>query len=247
MGQLRPRLFVRLMEAVSVMCETAARSNSGKSTREVQLAIDEYAQVANAKANVDAGLTMSRKHHLHFYLLFQDFEQLKTSGGDLGPVVRSQCQRIVFSATSREETNELRDRSLDVTRDDVGSSLHGMGVSTSVREVEEPGLTRNSILRLSAEAMKAYAVLNLGDRHRDPIPFTIIPPTKSIAEHRELKNKPLPTKPLCDEPQSPEPRQIERSVNQTLDEAARGRREQLLALISRITQETTWQLGGKQS
>lgn len=126
-------------------------------------------------------------------------------------------------------------------REDVGSSLNGMGVTTSVREVEEAGLRRNSILELSAEAMKAYAVLNLGDQHRDPIPFTIIPPTKSVAAHRTLKNKPLPTK-----PQPVVPIQTAEDRNHTSDEATKLRREQLMDLAARIAAETTWQLGEPQ-
>ena len=222
----------------AVMCETADRTNSGKSLRNVHLAIDEYAQVAQAKSNFDAGLTMSRKFGLHFYLLFQDFEQLKTSSGDLGPVVRSQCQRVVFSATSREEIDELRNRSLDITRDDISASLRGMGRTTSVREVEEPGLSRNSIMKRSGVALDAYAVLNLGDQHRDPIPFTIIPPTKSVAEHNQLKKKPLPSK-----QQAAPFETITTSNGHPTDSAIKERRAKLLDLATRITAESAWELG----
>ena len=63
-----------------------------------------------------------------------------------------------------------------------------------MREELRPRLTRNEVLDVSGKAMQLFAVLNLGDEHRDPIALQIEPPT-TREEHAELKARPLPVIP----------------------------------------------------
>ncbi len=185
---------VASMALWAVMVEAAHRTERGLPKRHVHLAVDEYSQVASSRSAVDSGLVLARKWSIAIWAVFQDDTQLITPDGDLRSIIRSQCQRFLFARESVDEVDELRSRSSDVLRPDTSQSLRGMWVSTSVREVLEPGLSRNSILELSGVAMRAFAVLRLGDKHRDPIPFTILPPTASPADHERLKNKPLPVR-----------------------------------------------------
>lgn len=230
----------------SVMVQAAHRCEEGLPPRYPHIAVDEYPTVASSGSAVDSGLTMARKWNTAFWTVFQDDKQLDTVEGDLRSIIRSQCQRILFARESEEEIDELRNRSLDVLRPDHSHSLRGMSQTTSVREVLEPGLTRNEILELSGVAMKAYAVLRLGDKHRDPIPFTIIPPTSSPAEHDELKNKPLPQKP-SGQPSSA--RNVDECSVQDppagpADPGRDKRRAKLQDLYRRLRAEQSWRLGG---
>ncbi|QDV74552.1 hypothetical protein [Botrimarina mediterranea] len=179
-----------LMRAVMAQCEH--RCEEGLPKRYVHLGVDEYPQVAASRGAVDSAMVLARKWSLTIWAIFQDDTQLVTPEGDLRSIIRSQCQRILFARESEEEIKELRERSRDVLRDDTSQSLRGLSHSTSVRQVLEPAISRNDVLELSGVAMRAYAVLRLGDKHRDPIPFTIIPPTASPAEHDLLKRKKLP-------------------------------------------------------
>jgi hypothetical protein len=179
------------LAAWCVFVEASMRCDEGKTPRITHLAIDEFAQIASGRSSFSSLLAMARKWGLQNYLCYQNDQQLITSDGDLTPIIRGLCQRIVFTCDSEDEITELRYQSLDVRRPDIGETRHGLSITNSVREVLDPGLTRNEIIELSAQKQKAYAVLKLGDKHRDPIPFTVIPPTKSKAEHEELKRRPF--------------------------------------------------------
>jgi|GEM_PF-3759418 len=229
----------------SVMVQAAHRSEQGLDPRYIQLAIDEYPTIAAAGGTVDSTLTLARKWNLHAWLIYQDDSQLITSDGDLRPIIRSQCQRVLFSCESADEVDELRQRSLDVLRSDTSRSLRGLSQSTSVREILEPRLTRNEIMQLSGIALKAYAVLRLSDQHRDPIPFTILPPTQSPAEHAKLKNKPLP-KPAAADRQCTISQPARTPIPKP-DMATQDRISQLAELGQQLRQEESWQLRSKPS
>ncbi|MAT67962.1 MAG: hypothetical protein CMJ58_00380 [Planctomycetaceae bacterium] len=223
--------------AYSVMVQAAHRTNLGLEPRYGHLGVEEYAQICAPKTNLDASLTLARKWGLHHYFVLQDASQLKTQDGDLGPIIRSQCQRVIFSCESEDEIDELRNRSLDVPQPHLSTSLRGLGASTSLREELEPGLTRNEIMQRSGVALDAYAVLKLGDKHRDPIPFRVIPPTASPEEHAKLKNRPLPQKPRRSAPCS--------AGDVGADDAhgaAADFRAALLDLEARIAAESAWEL-----
>lgn len=228
---------VASMAVWSVLVEAAHRTALGKAQRYIHLPVDEYAQIASSRSAVDSGMVLARKWGVSLWVVYQDDSQLITPEGDLRPVIRSQCQRFLFARESEEEINELRNRSLDVLRPDHSHNLRGMSRTTSVREVLEPGLTRNEILELSGVAMQAYAVLRLGDMHRDPIPFTVIPPTASPAEHAKLKIKPLPKK--ADQAGTSTPRPAK---SPTGDNGRAGRRVLLDKLVQKLNEEETWRL-----
>lgn len=234
---------VASMALWSVLVQAAHRTALGLDKRYVHLAVDEYAQAASNRSAVDSGMVLARKWNISYWAVFQDDSQLITPEGDLRPVIRSQCQRFLFARESEEEIKELRNRSLDVLRPDHSHSLRGMSQTTSVRQVLEPGLTRNEILELSGVAMKAYAVLRLGDKHRDPIPFTVIPPTASPAEHEELKNKPLPKKtPAGAAHYSLPPGPLPTGQPLPADSGQAARRALLRRLADRLRSEETWRL-----
>jgi len=184
---------VATLSAWSVMVEAAQHFESSQPPRVVHVALDEYAQVAAGRSTLEAQLTLCRKWGVQMHLLFQSAEQMRTPDGDLGPILRDNCQRFYFTVASEQEQRELMACSLDeikTKRSITSASLARSSVQS--REELLPTLERNEILKVSGEAMKAFAVFNLGDQHRDPIPFAIIPPTKSIAEHTALKLTRLP-------------------------------------------------------
>ena len=228
---------VGMMAIWSILVEAAHRTALGKSKRYIHVLVDEYAQVASSRSAVDSAMVLARKWGVAMWVVFQDDSQLITTEGDLRSVIRSQCQRFVFARESKEEIDELRNRSLDILRPDHSHSLRGLSHSTSVREVLEPSLTRNEILALSGIAMEAYAVLRLGDQHRDPIPFTIVPPTASPAEHTLLARKPLPKK-------KPSAATNDQCVSpiETPDNDNATRQALLDSLLQKLHDEETWRL-----
>ncbi|QDV73658.1 hypothetical protein [Botrimarina mediterranea] len=234
---------VATMMIWSLLVQAAHRYEQGKPVRYLHVPVDEYAQVASSRSAVDSGMVLARKWSIAYYTVFQDDSQLINPEGDLRPIIRSQCQRILFARESEEEIKELQNRSLDVLRPDKSQSLRGMSLTTSVRETREPGLTRNEILELSGVAMKAYAVLRLGDKHRDPIPFTVIPPTASPAEHTKLKNKPLPSKlPATPTLSTPASSQVAATPLAADDLHRSDRVGRLRDLYRRLCDEQSWRI-----
>lgn len=232
---------VASMAIRSVMAECEHRSEEGLAKRYVHLVVDEYPQVASSRGAVDSAMVLARKWSLAIWAIFQDDTQLITPEGDLRSIIRSQCQRILFARESDEEIKELRERSLDVLRDETSQSIKGISSTTTVRQVLEPAITRNEVIELSGIAMKAYAVLRLGDGHHDPVPFTIIPPTASPAEHERLKRKRLPryTPSGDNTPSYPVP------ADGSADPKRLQRRTQLLELHRRLRAEMSWRLSSK--
>lgn len=226
----------------AVMAEAAHRSEQGLDKRHVHLVVDEYPQVATSRGAVDSALVLARKWNVAIWAVYQDDAQLITPEGDLRSIIRSQCQRILFARESKDEIEELRNRSLDVLRPETSHGLRGLSASTSQREVLEPGLTRNEIIQVSGTAMQAYADLRLGDKHRDPIPFTIIPPTRSVAHHEELKSKPLPRWNPPEASPEPAPRAGEPQRPAELTESAAKRHSALARLADKIDHEAVWEL-----
>ena len=152
------------------------------------LVVDEYAQVASGRSSLESQLTLVRKWGLQMWLVFQNREQLRTPDGDLYPTIRSNCQNFVFSAETEEERRDLMNASLDEWKLEKPSrSIHRTSVSESERWYLAPRLERNTVIETCAKAMMLFGIFKLGDKHRDPIPFQIIPPTKSVAEHNLLK------------------------------------------------------------
>ncbi|MCA9262341.1 MAG: TraM recognition domain-containing protein [Planctomycetales bacterium] len=233
----------RAIASLAAWCttvEASYRVEKGLPERRIVLAIDEFPQIAAGRSAVSSTLTLARKWNIVMYLVLQDMEQARTADGDLKDILRSQCQQIIFTAESEEEQNYLRLRSQDVLRTLDSQSFRKLSATTSVREYWEPGLTRNEIMELNGVAMKAFGVFKLGDKHRDPIPFTILPAI-SKTDHTELKNKPLP--PLVNV--SPTATIGGNSVSQLPTDSAdrRKRADALTALLQAIQQEETWKMG----
>ena len=178
--------------AHTTMVEAADRLEQGKEPRVVHLAVDEFSQIASGRSNVEGQVTLSRKWGVQMHLVFQSREQMKTPDGDLGPILRDNCQRFLFTVASEDEQKELMACSEDEVKYLAQPQTSAFVPTTPLRSYLAPKLERNDILGINAKAMSAYAVLSLGDRHRDPIPFEVIPPTKSAAEHSALKRKRLP-------------------------------------------------------
>ena len=149
---------------------------------------------------------------------------------------------MILFTTKDEEQDELRLESKDVLREQESRTEQDIGIKGSVtkRFELEPGLTRNEIMDVNAIAMEAFGVFKLGDKHRDPIRFTIIPP-RSKTRHAELANKPLPA--------------LEHktgAVNATLDEGQAAPRydakrperiADLQKLLAQIQAEEAWTIG----
>lgn len=171
--------------------EAGYRTATGKEPRTIHLAVDEYAQIAASKSTVDSTLALARKWGIRMYLVCQDFEQLKTPDGDLSSIIRSQCQQILFTTETKADQDALRYESKDILRQYNSESFQRITSTNQVRDVLEPSLTRNEILDCNGVAMDAFGVFKLGDKHRDPIRFTVVPPTTK-AVHAKYKNKPLP-------------------------------------------------------
>jgi len=220
--------------------DAAYRYEHGLDKRTIHLAIDEFPQIASGRSAMSSALTLARKWGIQMYLVYQDGGQLNTADGDLTSIIRSQCQQILFTLESEEEQNALRYESKDVLRTLNSTSLNPLAATKQVREFWEPGLTRNEILDVSGVAMKAFGVFKLGDKHRDPIPFTVIPPT-SKQEHEKLKRKPLPTlpadKPVADTPTPAPPARTKQDTGQAKRVAG------LVALVAKIQAEEAWTMG----
>ena len=111
--------------------------------------------------------------------------------------------------------------------------------STSNREYWDAALTRNEILERSGIAMAAFAILKLGDRYRDPIPFTVIPPT-SREQHRMLSKTPIPpaiepTRVVSELSHDRSPREKRSAGNPKTEKA-------IHELIDAIKQEEVWEI-----
>ena len=156
------------------------------------LTIDEYAQVASGKSSLESQLVLSRKWGLQMTMVFQDYEQMRTPDGDLFPTLRSNCQRFIFDAISEDAQKDLMNASTDEIKYLPGRSISGTSTSNQERAYIAPALERSKVQAISGKAMWVFGIFNLGDKHRDPIPFEIIPPTNSVAEHNELKHLQMP-------------------------------------------------------
>lgn len=219
--------------------EAADRVERGKEPCIVHLAIDEFPQVAAARSATDAILAMARKWGIQMYLVFQDMEQLKTADGDLGPIITSQCQRVIFTAETEREQQQLRFESEDMLRGYGGKSHRGLRTTTSEREVLEPRLTRNEILQCNGIAMQAFGVFKLGDEHRDPIRFNIMPPT-SRETHSRLKRKPLP--PLPSQGSMKPKTNTQAHSPRVVNDDVRKHRKAAAELLARIEAEERWRM-----
>lgn len=234
----------RAVASLAAWCttvEASFRFEQGLEERIIHLAIDEFPQIAAARSAVDATLTMARKWSIQAYPVLQDIEQLKTPDGDAGAVIKSQCQRVIFTAETERTQTELRFESKDIRRTLEGMSIRNLSASTSTHEFIDPELTRNDILAINGEAMRALGVFKLGDKHRNPIPITIIPPTTK-ARHKQLKNTPWPRLEITEH--------VPPSTNGTYTNPTRltdpGRSDRLVLakrVLERIQTEEVWQLG----
>lgn len=177
-----------------VMVEMAQRDELLLPPKFTQLGTDEYSQIAAGRSALESQLVLSRKWGLQNSMVFQSREQMQTADGDLFPVLRENCQRFHFTLPSEDEQRELMACSKDVLKEFRGQNFQRLTSTTQVRQELLPQLERNEVLDVSGKAMQLFAVLDLGDMHRDPIPFEIIPPTESVAEHEKLKRLPLPRK-----------------------------------------------------
>lgn len=178
-----------------LMVEMANREERGLAATPVHVAKEEFAQIASGRSALESELVLSRKWGLQIWHVYQSAEQLATADGDLNPILRDNTQRFLFTVASEREQRELMACSRDEIKTSSGKSFQHLRATTQIREFIAPVLERNSILEVSGKKKQLFAVLNLGDQHRDPIPFEMIPPTKSIAEHAALKQRPMPRTP----------------------------------------------------
>lgn len=187
---------IATLAAWCVMLELAERAEQNLAPCVTHLAIDEYAQIAAGKNSVESQLTLSRKWGLQMWPVFQSFEQMSTPDGNLWPVLRDNCQaRFHFNLESEEDQRQLMYASEDELKTISTPSTPDIVPTSTVRQFLAPKLERNKILEISGKAMWTFGVFKLGDQHRDPIPFEIIPPTKSVEHHAELKLTEIPRKP----------------------------------------------------
>lgn len=137
----------------------------GKSPRRINYLLDEFAQMPSIP-DLDKKTSMSRSRNIRFFLFVQDMNQFNVKYGDYAPIIKNNCQNMVYIKTNDmpavEETfKKLGTRT--VVRKSVSSQLGEVEYQVSESLDEEPLLHMNELMELPFEK---GVVLRLG---RKPI------------------------------------------------------------------------------
>lgn len=137
----------------------------GKSPRRINYLLDEFAQMPSIP-DLDKKTSMSRSRNIRFFLFVQDMNQFNVKYGDYAPIIKNNCQNMVYIKTNDmpavEETfKKLGNRT--VVRTSVSSQLGEVNYQVSQSLEEEPLLHMNELMELPFEK---GVVLRLG---RKPI------------------------------------------------------------------------------
>lgn len=137
----------------------------GKSPRRINYLLDEFAQMPSIP-DLDKKTSMARSRNIRFFLFVQDMNQFNVKYGDYAPIIKNNCQNMVYIKTNDmpavEETfKKLGNRT--VVRKSVSSQLGDTTYQISESLEEEPLLHMNELMELPFEK---GIVLRLG---RKPI------------------------------------------------------------------------------
>lgn len=139
--------------------------HKGKSPRRINYLLDEFAQMPSIP-DLDKKTSMSRSRNIRFFLFVQDMNQFNVKYGDYAPIIKNNCQNMVYIKTNDmpavEETfKKLGTRT--VVRKSVSAQLGETSYQVSESLEEEPLLHMNELMELPFEK---GVVLRLG---RKPI------------------------------------------------------------------------------
>ena len=137
----------------------------GKSPRRINYLLDEFAQMPSIP-DLDKKTSMSRSRNIRFFLFVQDLNQFNVKYGDFAPIIKNNCQNMVYIKTNDlpavEETfKKLGNRT--VVRKSVSSQIGETKYQVSESLEEEPLLHMNELMELPYEK---GVILRLG---RKPI------------------------------------------------------------------------------
>lgn len=141
------------------------KKHKGKSPRRINYLLDEFAQMPSIP-DLDKKTSMSRSRNIRFFLFVQDMNQFNVKYGDYAPIIKNNCQNMVYIKTNDmpavEETfKKLGTRT--VVRKSISSQLGEVEYQVSESLDEEPLLHMNELMELPFEK---GVVLRLG---RKPI------------------------------------------------------------------------------
>lgn len=125
----------------------------GKSPRRINYILDEFAQMPTIP-DLDKKTSMSRSRNIRFSLFVQDLNQFNVKYGDYAPIIKNNCQNMIYIKTNDypavEETfKKLGNRT--VVRRSVSSSLGDTKYQISESLEEEPLLHINELMELPFE------------------------------------------------------------------------------------------------
>ncbi len=141
------------------------KEHKGKSPRRINYLLDEFAQMPSIP-DLDKKTSMSRSRNIRFFLFVQDLNQFNVKYGDYAPIIKNNCQNMIYIKTNDlpavEETfKKLGNRT--VVRKSVSSQIGETKYQVSESLEEEPLLHMNELMELPFEK---GVVLRLG---RKPI------------------------------------------------------------------------------
>lgn len=125
----------------------------GKSPRRINYILDEFAQMPTIP-DLDKKTSMSRSRNIRFSLFVQDLNQFNVKYGDYAPIIKNNCQNMIYIKTNDlpavEETfKKLGNKT--VVRKSVSSSLGDTKYQISESLEEEPLLHMNELMELPFE------------------------------------------------------------------------------------------------
>lgn len=137
----------------------------GKSPRRINYLLDEFAQMPSIP-DLDKKTSMSRSRNIRFFLFVQDLNQFNVKYGEYAPIIKNNCQNMVYIKTNdlpavEETSKKLGNRT--VVRKSVSSQIGETKYQVSESLEEEPLLHMNELMELPFEK---GVVLRLG---RKPI------------------------------------------------------------------------------